>query len=74
MCSNSRLVTDHGVWVCPLLIEQHDARLGTTLDEAASSYELRHQVCVTCWRYGTVCGNRSAFIEGPVIGAAPEAR
>jgi|SRR6185503_12258762 len=74
MCSNSRLVTDRGVWVCPLLVDQPDARLGTTLDEAASSYELRHQACVTCWRYGTICGNLSALIEGPGIAAAPEAR
>jgi sulfatase maturation enzyme AslB (radical SAM superfamily) len=73
MCSNSRLVTDRGVWVCPLLVEKHDARLGATLDEAASSYELRHQACITCWRYGTFCGNVNADIEGPVIEAAPEA-
>ena len=74
MCSNSRLVTDRGVWVCPLLVDQPDARLGTTLDDAASSYELRHQTCVTCWRYGTICGNVSALIEGRDITAAPEAR
>jgi hypothetical protein len=74
MCSNSRLVTDRGVWVCPLLVEQRDARLGTTLDEAGSSYELRHQTCVTCWRYGTICGNVSAHIEGPDVTPAPVAR
>jgi AdoMet-dependent heme synthase len=74
MCSNSRLVTDRGVWVCPLLVDQQDARLGTTLDDAGSSFELRHQACVTCWRYGTICGNVSADIEGPDIAAAPEAR
>jgi hypothetical protein len=74
MCSNSRLVTDRGVWVCPLLLQNGDARLGTTLDDAASSYELRHQACVTCWRYGSICGNVSALIEGPGIGAAPEER
>jgi len=74
MCSNSRLVTDRGVWVCPLLVEQRDARLGTTLDDAGSSYELRHQACVTCWRHGTICGNVSPHIEGPGIAAAPEPR
>jgi sulfatase maturation enzyme AslB (radical SAM superfamily) len=74
MCSNSRLVTDRGVWVCPLLVEQRDARLGTTLDDARSSYELQHQACVTCWRYGTICGNVSAHVEGPDIAAAPQAR
>jgi len=74
MCSNSRLVTDRGVWVCPLLVDQPDARLGTTLEDAASSYELRHQTCVTCWRYGAICGNVSPQIEGLDIAAAPEAR
>src|SRR5436190_14961161 len=74
MCSNSRLVTDRGVWVCPLLVGQPDARLGMTLDEAASSYELRHQTCVTRWRHGTSCGNVSAHTEGPDIRPAPVAR
>jgi sulfatase maturation enzyme AslB (radical SAM superfamily) len=74
MCSNSRLVTDRGVWACPLLVDQPDARLGTALDDAATSYKLRHQTCVTCWRYGTICANVSAHIEGPDIAAAPEVR
>ena len=58
----------------PLLVEQPDAQLGMTLDEAGSSHELRHQTCVTCWRYGTICGNVSADIEGPDITPAPVAR
>ena len=74
MCSNSRLVTDSGVWVCPLLVEHPDAQLGMTLDEAESWYELRHQTCVTCWRCGTICGNVSADIEGPDITPAPVTR
>jgi AdoMet-dependent heme synthase len=65
MCSNSRIVTDRGVWVCPLLIEMPDARLGSTLESAASGYELRHHACTSCYHYGTICGNVSALIEGP---------
>jgi MoaA/NifB/PqqE/SkfB family radical SAM enzyme len=65
MCSNSRLVTDRGVWVCPLLVEKADARLGESLQDAASAYELRHNACVTCYQYGTICGNVSSLIEGP---------
>ncbi len=68
MCSNSRLVTDRGVWVCPLLVEKADARLGATLDDAGSAYELRHNACVTCYEYGTICGNVSSLIEGPSSG------
>lgn len=71
MCSNSRLVTDRGVWVCPLLVELPDARLGARLSEALPSYELRHHACVECYRYGTICGNVSADIEGS--GAPPPA-
>ena len=31
ICEHSRIVTDHGVYVCPILIEAPDARLGDTL-------------------------------------------
>ncbi|HUZ46622.1 MAG TPA: radical SAM protein [Terriglobia bacterium] len=65
MCSNTRLVTDRGVWVCPLLVEKPDARLGSTLLDSRSGYELRHNACVTCYHYGTICGNVSSLIEGP---------
>jgi len=70
MCSNSRLVTDRGVWVCPLLVEKPDARLGSTLADSSPSYALRHNACVTCYHYGTICGNISSLIEGPA--AQPE--
>jgi AdoMet-dependent heme synthase len=65
MCSNSRVVTGHGVWVCPLLVEKPDALLGTTLAEARPSFTLNHNACVTCYHYGTICGNVSSLIEGP---------
>ncbi|HZT71660.1 MAG TPA: radical SAM protein [Terriglobia bacterium] len=65
MCSNSRIVTDRGIWVCPLLVLMPDARLGMDLAHARTSYRLAHNACVTCYRYGTICGNVSALIEGP---------
>ena len=51
MCSNSRLVTDRGVWVCPLLVEQPDARLGTTLGRGrelvrAAAPDVRHVLAI----------------------------
>ncbi len=64
MCSNSRIITSRGVWVCPLLVEKPDARLGEHLSDAAADYALQHHACVTCWRYGSICGNVSAQIEG----------
>jgi molybdenum cofactor biosynthesis enzyme MoaA len=60
LCQHSRVVTDRGVYVCPILIDAPDARLGTTLQEAATSFHLRHQACYTCYKYGTLCANASA--------------
>jgi len=74
MCSNSRIVTDRGVWVCPLLVEKPDARLGDHLADAASGYELAHRACFTCYQYGTFCSNVNAGIEGAGALAAPGER
>jgi MoaA/NifB/PqqE/SkfB family radical SAM enzyme len=60
ICSHSRIVTDRGVYVCPILIESPDARLGGTLEEARRAYPLRHHACYTCYQYGTICSNPSA--------------
>jgi molybdenum cofactor biosynthesis enzyme MoaA len=59
ICSHSRIVTDRGVCVCPILIEAPDARLGATLAESLGSFALRHQACFTCYQYGTLCANPS---------------
>lgn len=74
MCSNSRIVTDRGVWVCPLLVEKPDARLGDRLVDAASGYELAHRACYSCYQYGTFCSNVSAGIEGAGTLTAPSER
>jgi hypothetical protein len=60
ICNHSRIVTDRGVFVCPILIEAADARLGDTLAEALTSYPLRHHACYTCYQYGTICSNASS--------------
>jgi molybdenum cofactor biosynthesis enzyme MoaA len=60
LCQHSRVVTDRGVYVCPILIDAPDARLGETLQEAATSFHLRHQACYTCYQYGALCANASA--------------
>jgi len=60
ICDHSRVVTDRGVYVCPILIEAPDARLGATLAEALGPYPLRHHACCTCYQYGTICSNASA--------------
>lgn len=60
LCSHSRVITDKGVSVCPILIEAPDARLGATLAEAVGPFALRHAACFTCYQYGILCANPSA--------------
>jgi molybdenum cofactor biosynthesis enzyme MoaA len=60
LCSHSRIATDRGVFVCPILIEAPDARLGDTLAEAHTPYPLRHHACYTCYQYGALCANASS--------------
>jgi MoaA/NifB/PqqE/SkfB family radical SAM enzyme len=60
ICSHSRVVTERGVFVCPILIEAPDANLGPTLAAAGRPYALGHQACYTCWQYGAVCSNASS--------------
>jgi AdoMet-dependent heme synthase len=60
ICEHSRIVTDRGVYVCPILIEAPDARLGDTLAEGLAGYPLRHHACFTCYQYGALCANASS--------------
>lgn len=60
LCHHSRIVTDRGVFVCPILIEALDARLGEMLAEAARPFALRHRACYTCYQYGALCANPTA--------------
>ena len=60
LCNHSRIVTDRGVYVCPILIEATDARLGPTLSESLGPFPLRHHACYTCYQYGSICANASS--------------
>lgn len=73
VCSSARMVTDQGVWVCPILIDAPEARMGATLSEAMTDYPLRHQACYTCWAYGAICSNAPTAAERTAdgCGAAP---
>jgi MoaA/NifB/PqqE/SkfB family radical SAM enzyme len=54
-CSACRMVTDQGVWVCPILVNEPSARMGETLADALGPFELRHQACWTCHEFGVSC-------------------
>ncbi|MEC7555850.1 MAG: radical SAM protein [Planctomycetota bacterium] len=59
ICSHSRTVTDRGVFVCPILLDEPSARLGETLAEANRSFPLSHGACATCYQFGAICTNPS---------------
>lgn len=63
VCSHSRMVTDRGIFVCPILIDAAGARMGATLAESLASFPLRYRACYTCYQYGTLCANLAGATE-----------
>lgn len=59
ICHHSRVVTDRGIAVCPILIDSSDAILGDTLHDANRGFALSHGACMTCYQYGAICTNPS---------------
>jgi uncharacterized Fe-S cluster-containing radical SAM superfamily protein len=59
LCHSARVVTDHGVWVCPILLDAPAARLGDTLSDALRPFALRYRACWTCYQHGSICANPS---------------
>jgi len=54
-CSACRMVTDQGVWVCPILVNEPSAKMGETLADALGPFPLQHAACWTCHVYGVSC-------------------
>jgi MoaA/NifB/PqqE/SkfB family radical SAM enzyme len=54
-CSSCRMVTSKGVYVCPILIEEPEARMGETLAETLRPFPLEYGACHTCWVDGVTC-------------------
>ena len=54
-CGSGRMVTSQGVFVCPLLIDHPEARLGSTLSESLRPFELAFPSCYTCHVQGVTC-------------------
>jgi molybdenum cofactor biosynthesis enzyme MoaA len=54
-CSGCRMVTDQGVWVCPILVNEPSARMGATLADSLGPFSLRHAACWTCHVDGVSC-------------------
>ena len=60
VCHHSRIVTDRGVHVCPILIESPDSLLGETLAESTGAFPIHHGACFTCYQFGAICSNPSS--------------
>jgi MoaA/NifB/PqqE/SkfB family radical SAM enzyme len=54
-CSNCRMVTDQGVWVCPILVNEPSGKMGETLRDTLDPFSLAHPACWTCHVYGVSC-------------------
>jgi molybdenum cofactor biosynthesis enzyme MoaA len=63
LCSHARIVTDRGVFVCPILIEAAGTRTGDTLTESLRPIPLRYRACHTCYQYGALCANLPGVAE-----------
>ncbi len=54
-CSSCRMVTDQGVWVCPILVNEPQGKMGQTLSDTLEPFRLEHPACWTCHVYGVSC-------------------
>ena len=64
LCSRARLVTAHGVWVCPILLDAPGGKLGDSLTEAVEApATLGEQACYTCYVSGAICANMPGYAQ-----------
>ena len=54
-CSSCRMVTDQGVWVCPILVNEPEGRMGERLADTLDGFPLNHPACWTCHVHGVSC-------------------
>ena len=54
-CSTSRMATGEGVYVCPILVDNPKARMGSNIEETLRPFPLAHPACYTCRVTGMTC-------------------
>lgn len=54
-CSSCRMVTDQGVWVCPILVNEPRGKMGSRIADTLNPFVLDHPACWTCHVYGVSC-------------------
>ncbi|MDG2130441.1 MAG: radical SAM protein [Fuerstiella sp.] len=57
LCHHSRVVTNRGVYVCPILLEASNGAMGDLLGESLHPFPLNHGACYTCYQFGAICTN-----------------
>lgn len=62
VCEHSRIVTDRGVYVCPLLIESQSSYHGERLIDSLGDAVLSEGACTTCYQFGALCANPSSAL------------
>jgi molybdenum cofactor biosynthesis enzyme MoaA len=55
VCASGRMATSRGVFVCPILIDSAQARMGDHLVDALRPFELSSSACHTCYVEGLSC-------------------
>ena len=54
-CATSRMATGQGVYVCPILVDNPQARMGNNIEETLRPFPLAHPACYTCRITGMTC-------------------
>ncbi len=54
-CATSRMATEKGIYVCPILVDHNDANMGDVLKETLRPFALAHSACYTCRVTGMTC-------------------
>ena len=54
-CASSRMAAKTGVYVCPILVDKDEARMGDTIADTLRPFPLAHSACYTCRVTGMTC-------------------
>ena len=58
-CATSRMATGDGVYVCPILVDNPNARMGDSIGQTMKPFPLAHSACYTCRVTGMTCKSPS---------------
>ena len=61
-CHSARMVSDRGVHVCPILVDDPRGDMGDDLEASLRPYPLAANACYTCWQYGNICSNAASSV------------